>query len=131
MKRLSIPRLELCAALVGSRLYEKVILAIDVPIQSSYFWSDSTIVLQWMKSPPRTWKTFVANRISEIQSTTHGSRWLHVAGEENPADLVSRGVSASDLVNNEKWKFGPSWLRDPKSSWPTQVYEATDLPADE
>lgn len=93
LKRLSIPRLELCAALVGSRLFEKIILAIDVPVQCSYFWSDSTIVLQWMKSPPRTWKTFVANRISEIQSITHGSQWLHVAGEENPADFsISRSL---------------------------------------
>lgn len=131
LKRLSIPRLELSAALIGSRLYEKIILALDVPVKASYFWSDSTVVLQWMKLPPRTLKTFVANRISEIQSTTHGSEWLHVAGEENPADLVSRGLSASELVNSEKWKFGPSWLREPKSSWPIQVYETADLPVDE
>ncbi|XP_055633488.1 uncharacterized protein LOC129773856 [Toxorhynchites rutilus septentrionalis] len=131
LKCLSIPRLELCAALVGARLYEKLILALDVPIKASHFWSDSTVVLQWMKSPPRTWRTFVANRISEIQSTTHGSKWMHVAGEENPADLVSRGVSANELVTSDKWKYGPSWLRKPKSSWPSQVYEAIDFPVEE
>ncbi|XP_062703696.1 uncharacterized protein LOC134286141 [Aedes albopictus] len=86
----NIPRLELCAALLASRLYEKIVNALDMEFQASFFWSDSTIVLQWLKAPPRTWKTFVANRIAEIQATTVGSHWQHVAGKENPADMVSR-----------------------------------------
>ncbi|XP_055622150.1 uncharacterized protein LOC129765752 [Toxorhynchites rutilus septentrionalis] len=127
----NIPRLELCAALLATRLFEKVVAALDQISSRKYFWSDSTVVLQWMKAPPRTWKTFVANRISEIQATTHGFPWLHVAGIENPADLLSRGFPADELVTCDKWLHGPSWLHGPKEVWPTQNLPRTELPVEE
>ncbi|XP_055590962.1 uncharacterized protein LOC129743045 [Uranotaenia lowii] len=127
---ISIPRLELCAALLGSRLYTRIIASLDVEFSSCFFWSDSMVVLQWMKSPPRTWKTFVANRIAEIQHSTQGSQWLHVAGKQNPADIVSRGVSAEQLIQSELWKHGPAWLSDPVSTWPKQSLPAV-LPPEE
>ncbi|XP_053682608.1 uncharacterized protein LOC128733054 [Sabethes cyaneus] len=120
LKRITIPRLELCAALLSSCLYEKIIAALEVNFSAVYFWTDSTVVLQWLKAPPRTWKTFIANRVSTIQSTTHGSTWAHVAGADNPADMVSRGFPADELVLSNKWKHGPSWLSLPKSKWPVQ-----------
>ncbi|XP_062708809.1 uncharacterized protein LOC115266910 [Aedes albopictus] len=86
LKRLSLPRLELCAAVVAAQLHGRVNEALDMNIASSFFWSDSTVTLQWLKSPPNTWKTFVANRVSEIQTTTHGARWNHVAGSQNPVE---------------------------------------------
>ncbi|XP_055614826.1 uncharacterized protein LOC129761144 [Toxorhynchites rutilus septentrionalis] len=131
LKPLSIPRLELCAALLASRLYEKILNALDMSFSASFFWSDSTVVLQWMKAPPRTWKTFVANRIAEIQATTNGSNWQHVSGHENPADMVSRGVSAEELINSELWKHGPSWLREEKSSWPSRNVPEEEFTAKE
>ncbi|XP_058446764.1 uncharacterized protein LOC131427516 [Malaya genurostris] len=121
LKRMSIPRLELCAALISSRLYAKIVTALDMKFEACYFWTDSTIVLQWMKSPPRTWKTFVANRIAEIQSTTHGLRWRHVAGADNPADLVSRGLTPDQLMSSEHWTAGPSWLSKAKVAWPSSI----------
>ncbi|XP_058816959.1 uncharacterized protein LOC131680258 [Topomyia yanbarensis] len=129
LKRITLPRLELCAALLGARLYEKVQSALNIPIKSSYFWSDSTVVLQWLKSPPHAWKTFVANRTSEIQSITHGSKWLHVAGAENPADLASRGLSAEALVENMLWFHGAKWLAGDMLEWPFQI--ANDVAVDE
>ncbi|XP_065075911.1 uncharacterized protein LOC135699568 [Ochlerotatus camptorhynchus] len=131
LKPLSIPRLELCAALIASRLYDRISKALDINFSVVVFWSDSTVVLQWMKSPPRSWKTFVANRISEIQSTTHGSEWLHVAGKDNPADLVSRGMSAEELVANNLWKYGPTWLQEDISRWPVQLTQEDQLPSEE
>ncbi|XP_055622810.1 uncharacterized protein LOC129766314 [Toxorhynchites rutilus septentrionalis] len=131
LKSISIPRLELCAAILASRLFEKVVAALNPSSSQNYFWSDSTVVLQWMKSPPRTWKTFVANRIFEIQATTHGSLWLHVAGTENPADLLSRGLSADELITCKKWLHGPSWLHKPKGSWPIQNFPSAGIPMEE
>ncbi|XP_026462792.1 uncharacterized protein LOC113365449 [Ctenocephalides felis] len=73
-------------------------------------WSDSKIVLAWIKSPSRKWKTFVANRVSEIQTNTDPNNWYHVRSEDNPADLISRGMLPEVLINSDLWWFGPSWL---------------------
>ncbi|XP_062699493.1 uncharacterized protein LOC134284534 [Aedes albopictus] len=131
LKPLSIPRLELCAALLTSRLYEKIVSSLDMEFDGSFFWSDSTIVLQWMKAPPRTWKTFVANRIAEIQASTVTSHWQHVSGKENPADMISRGVFVEELIRSELWKHGPPWLREDKSTWPSQGIPETKFSVEE
>ncbi|XP_055527362.1 uncharacterized protein LOC129719983 [Wyeomyia smithii] len=121
LKQLSIPRLELRAAELGSRLYEKIAAALEVKFNAVFFWTDSTVVLHWLRFPPRTWKTYVANRVSVIQSATHDATRLHVAGADNPADLVSRGFSADQLVKSNEWQHGPSWLLKPKPEWPAQI----------
>ncbi|XP_043496414.1 uncharacterized protein LOC122520389 [Polistes fuscatus] len=74
------------------------------------FWSDSTIVLAWLTKPSYNWKTFVANRVSEIQSIKAGSVWKHVQSHENPADIVSRGIRPIELIENKLWWNGPGWL---------------------
>jgi hypothetical protein len=68
------------------------------------------VVLAWLNNSPNTWQTFVANQTAEIQELTAISEWRHVKGKENPADLVSRGLSPCKLVDNELWFKGPSWL---------------------
>lgn len=118
LKRVTLPRLELCAALLGAQLYDKVIKALDMQPESTIFWSDSTVVLHWLKASPHTWKTYVANRVSEIQTLTPVAKWLHVNGLDNPADLVSRGLFPEEIVQNRKWFEGPSWLAGPSESWP-------------
>lgn len=62
----SIPRLELCAALFLTQLYKSVKTTIDIRIDHSVFWSDSTVTLHWINTEPHTLKTFVANRVAEI-----------------------------------------------------------------
>ncbi|XP_062535421.1 uncharacterized protein LOC134204658 [Armigeres subalbatus] len=117
LKRITIPRLELSAAVLAARLHKKVTEALDMTIANSYFWSDSTVTLEWLRSPPYTWSTFVANRVSEIQNTTQGSRWHHVAGKQNPADLITRGMKVDDFLNSSLWHRGPSWLGRPETEW--------------
>ncbi|XP_055622077.1 uncharacterized protein LOC129765689 [Toxorhynchites rutilus septentrionalis] len=118
LKRLSIARLELCAAVLAAHLHSRIKQAIDISISGSYFWSDSAVTLQWLRSPPNVWKTFVANRVSEIQHFTHGSQWNHVSGCENPADLVSRGMTVEEFLNSKMWRSGPSWLQLSSRNWP-------------
>nr|XP_029732116.1 uncharacterized protein LOC115268204 [Aedes albopictus] len=118
LKRISLPRLELSAAVIAARLHQKVVVALDMPISESHFWSDSTVTLEWLRSPPYTWNTFVANRVSEIQNITQGSRWHHVAGKHNPADLITRGMKVDDFLGSELWHRGPSWLEQPETEWP-------------
>ncbi|XP_074659590.1 uncharacterized protein LOC141912263 [Tubulanus polymorphus] len=67
-----------------------------------------------------TWQAFVGRRVSEIHGIVPPSNWKHVPGVENPADLCSRGCSASELIKSEKWWYGPEFLRKSKDNWPLQ-----------
>ena len=112
LKTQSIPRLELCAVLLGSRLVLLVIQALErisVNIRATTGWSDSTIVLCWLSQEPSNWTTFVANRVAEIQRNDR-VHWQHVPTEDNPADAASRGVEPSALKSLEIWWKGPTWL---------------------
>ncbi|XP_055634337.1 uncharacterized protein LOC129774599 [Toxorhynchites rutilus septentrionalis] len=121
LKRLSLPRLELCAALLGAKLYAKVSAALGMEGIPCWFWSDSMVVLHWIRAPPNTWQTFVGNRTAEIQLLTHGHTWNHVKGPENPADHISRGLLPSDFVSLESWRVGPAWLHKKEDEWPKQT----------
>ncbi|XP_062716335.1 uncharacterized protein LOC134291918 [Aedes albopictus] len=116
-RKQSTPRLELSSALLLSHLYEKVCQATQLAIPS-FFWTDSNIVKYWIASTPSRWQTFVANRVSEIQHLTKGGIWNHVAGVENPADVLSRGISAAQLEYQSLWFNGPVWLHQSRNFWP-------------
>ena len=118
IKTLSVPRLELSAALLLSELMKFVQDSIKVEILERYCWSDSEIVLSWLKKHPSHWKTFVANRVSRIQTLLPNVTWRHVATRDNPADCASRGLLGRDLVNHPLWWHGPSWLETPPETWP-------------
>ena len=77
--------------LLLAHLYEKVSGALKIEIEP-YFWSDSSIVLHWLATNPSSWKTFVANRVSEIQHLTANGKLNHVQVIDNPADIISRGM---------------------------------------
>jgi hypothetical protein len=62
---------------------------IDLKIDRILLWTDSTIVLSWLATSASKWKTFVANRVAQIQELTAGCEWRHVASASNPADLIS------------------------------------------
>ncbi|XP_058448943.1 uncharacterized protein LOC131428901 [Malaya genurostris] len=118
LKRLTLPRLELCAADLAAKLHTHIVEALKIEVAASYFWSDSEVVLQWIKFPPNTWQTFVANRVSQIQTLTHDARWNHVAGKQNPADMISRGMDVDDLLASKTWNQGSDWLAWPECQWP-------------
>lgn len=117
LKCQTIPRLELCGAVLAALLFEKVKHSIRFT-GKSFFWTDSTCVLRWIEAVPTTWTTFVANRVAKIQSITEYSRWNHVPGVENPADLISRGITPEGIVENQFWWRGPPWLEEEEEKWP-------------
>ena len=121
IKPSTLPRLELLAIHTGAKLATAVKGALSKSkhaLNISVLYSDSTIALSWIKPDPSRWHTFVSNRVSQIQSMLPTTEFLHVASEENPADLCSRGLLATQLVAQQKfWFQGPSWLG---SSFPDQ-----------
>ncbi|UYV77734.1 hypothetical protein LAZ67_15002083 [Cordylochernes scorpioides] len=110
LKATSIPRLELCAALLLSNLYDSICSSLLLQIDRVMLWTDSQIVLCWIKSESKHWKPFVGNRIAEIQRLTLQSSWSYVSTKDNPADCASRGITSSELVNHSLWWNGPDWL---------------------
>lgn len=112
----TFPRLELCGAVLLTQLMTKVSAILRMDMERCHFWTDSTIVLAWIAGSPNQWKTYVANRVSQIQDVTNFSQWRHVTTDCNPADLVSRGVSVNKLLNSQLWLLGPTWLSLEKNS---------------
>ncbi|KAL0870369.1 hypothetical protein ABMA27_005379 [Loxostege sticticalis] len=122
IKPTTIPRLELCGGLLGARLCSKLVKALKLNITQITFWTDSTILLCWIKTSQNLLKAFVSNRIQEINELTSGHTWRHVPTELNPADLASRGVEPQDLIQPTNiWWEGPSYLKQDPVEWPQQL----------
>lgn len=123
LNQVSIPRLELCGAVLLVRLLNKIKNIFTEVNVEYYCWTDSMIFLHWISSPPRRWNTFVANRTSEVITSYPPSHWRHIGTKENPADVASRGISPQELVNHQLWFKGPSFLMNSEDSWSTNNFQ--------
>ena len=110
LKKVSLPRLELLSALICARLTDFVHSSLKLGNVKKFCYSDSEVTLFWIKGDPLRFKTFIANRASEIQGLVPPSNWLHCPGRFNPADIASRGLMASELKVCKTWFDGPDWL---------------------
>lgn len=129
IKIVSLPRLELCGAVLLANLMGKITEFLDIQFSGVYYWTDSTICLYWIKAEPSRWKLFVANRVQEIQNLTNVDCWRHVRSEQNPADLLSRGILVDNFITNNLWWFGPEWLLKNNSEWDTpEVEQLQNIP---
>lgn len=132
LKTQTIPRLELMSGRVLAKLMETVQNALkeEVEIKGSRMWLDSKTALWWINNRGE-WKQFVRQRVNEILRITRKEDWAHCPGEQNPADVGSRGELASRLKENELWWRGPAWLSGPKEEWPVSQICETPQSIDE
>ncbi|GFU23213.1 integrase catalytic domain-containing protein [Trichonephila clavipes] len=126
LKTVTLPRLELLGALVAARLSSRVQEIVRKKKECKVFhWTDSKIVLFWIKGSSKRWKQFVANRVQEISKLTDPDSWYHCSGQDNPSDFLSRGLSVDTLISNNKWWTGPAFLRT--DELPKTVSECPEL----
>ena len=114
LKPISIPRLELQAALLGTRLAAKITSGIRLQCSESVFWSDSKTVLKWLSMDPKNFKPFVMFRVGEILESTNITQWNWVPTKTNPADYGTKVGGVDDVI----WLQGPQFLQEDCDSWP-------------
>ena len=116
----SIARLELLGAVTAVKLALQIQRALDPELELEiFFWTDSMVVLYWINGEWILWKEWVSNRSRFIQDNSARSQWRHIAGVENPADICSRGMTLSKLVQSDCiWFSGPVFLKKPRDQWP-------------
>jgi Pao retrotransposon peptidase. len=81
-KPISIARLELNGALLGSRLAVTVEGILRTRIDQRYFWTDSSAVRGWLSGKATFYKPFVSNRIGEVHMLTKPEEWRHIPGKK-------------------------------------------------
>ena len=120
LKVVSIPRLELAAAVVAVKLNCLIRNELEYPIHDTIYWTDSTVVLQYIRNESRRFHTFVANRVAMIHDKSTPRQWRHVDTCANPADIASRGAKGSEVHKLELWLQGPKFLWKDERNWPEQ-----------
>lgn len=121
IKTVTIPRLELAAADLLGQLLDLVRNSMELQNLDYFLWSDSMIALHWINKPVHELKIFVGNRVKRITKNSESKRWQHVRTHDNPADLISRGLTANEIIKNPLWWNGSYWLCKPQEQWPEQI----------
>ena len=124
---MTLPRLELFGAVLAVQLLEFVRKTLSINKNKCTCWIDSMVVLGWIKRNPSRWKLFVANRVGLVQELSEPSCWYHCSGEDNPADLCTRGISATELVESKTWLVGSSFLLSDRAMITEDYVEQNDL----
>ncbi|XP_041947173.1 uncharacterized protein LOC121708505, partial [Alosa sapidissima] len=111
LKQTTMPRMELTAAVLAVRMDRLIKAELQLALENSIFWTDSTSTLKYIQNENKRFKTFVANRVNAIREMTKVKQWRYINTKQNPADCASRGLKASALLNSKVWLNGPEFLK--------------------
>ncbi|XP_075157822.1 uncharacterized protein LOC142231088 [Haematobia irritans] len=118
LKPISIPKLELMAAVIGLRLSNFITREMSIEIHRKVFWSDSKDVLYWIRSDARKFQQFVAVRVGEILEGSLINQWRWVPSAQNVADEGTKWNNMPNLRSDSRWFTGPPFLYFNESEWP-------------
>lgn len=124
--KLYTPRNEMKAAVDIVRIAQKLDSELDLQIDEKVYWTDSEIVLAYIKNETKTFHAFIANRQSEIRMYTTAAQWRHCRTDLNVSDDPSRGVNAAKLTSKHRYITGPKFLTTPETDWP--ITHVEDIP---
>jgi len=109
LRQLSLPRLELLAVVIGTRVTMFVSNELKVCVSKKMIFTDSQCVLHWLKSNKPLLPSFVQNQVNEIHQENY-EKFGYVLSEENLADFATRGLTVPEIKELNLWWHGPSWL---------------------
>lgn len=122
MKLISVPKLELVAAVLGARLSKTIIDALKIKISKTVFWSDSRSVLLWLRADTIDLAgQFEQFKVAEIQDITEIANWRYIQSRSNVADDATKWQKSFSLDDSSRWFKGPSFLYDDESKWPEDI----------
>lgn len=127
LKTASIPRLELQAAVLATRLVKSITEEIELTIEETYYWSDSKTVICWIQSDARNFKQFVSVRIGEILESTEARNWRWIPTKENVADDATKWKDLEFFDFQARWFQGPPFLKTEEVNWPAMKLHTENL----
>ena len=110
LKQITVPRLELTASLLSAKIVAMLKRELEYKNVNEFIWADSQVVLAYLTNAVKRFHVYVANRVQQIRDLTEPTQWNFVQSKDNPADLVSRGMSAEELLKHKEWFEGPAML---------------------
>ena len=115
LKPISIPRLELTAAVVSVNVAAMLKSELDIENINCYYYTDSEIEIGYINNDARRFHVYVGNGVQHIRDRSSPADWFYLPGKENPADEASRGLTAMELLQSNRWFIGPQflWQQDP------------------
>lgn len=121
LKMLSTPKKELQAAVMGARLSATMKREHRLKINKFVYWSDSKVVLAWIRSDHRRFQQFVSVRVGEILTLTELEEWRHVPTKLNVADDGTKWNEKTLPDIRNRWFQGPDFLKLRPEEWPVEA----------
>jgi len=109
-KSLTIPKLELQAAVTAVRIKVKLLQEVELKCSKIYFWSDSKTVLSYIKNENKKYSVYVTHRVNEIRNCSNTDEWHYVPTKLNVADTCTRVVNIDQMVEENSYINGPDYL---------------------
>ena len=119
-RKISVPRMELQAAVMGVRLASSVVDGLRFEVGNKWFFTDNAAVLGMIRTPSGSFNEFVGTRVGEIKSKCDSDKeWFWLPTHMNLADMGTRtSTTPADLMPDTPYQVGMEWMRGPRADWP-------------